>query len=48
MTPPWVDYNSWKSDNHMGSSTEKKPVTNLQNQYKNEAKRLRAITFAIG
>ena len=26
---------------------KKKPLTNLQTQYKNEAKRLRATTFAI-
>ena len=31
----------------MGSNTEKKPRTNLQNSYKIEAKRLRATTFAI-
>ena len=28
----------------MGSNTEKKPWTNLQNLYKNEAKELRATT----
>ena len=31
----------------MGSNTEKKQWTNLQNSYKIEAKRLRATTFAI-
>ena len=31
----------------MGSNTEKKPWTNLQNSYKNLSKRLRATTFAI-
>ena len=41
--------NSWKSDNYMGSITEKKLWTNLQNKTntKNEAKRLSATTFAI-
>ena len=29
----------------MGSNTEKKSWNNLQNRYKNEAKRLRATTF---
>ena len=29
----------------MGSNTEKKPWTNLQNLYKNEAKGLRATTL---
>ena len=31
----------------MGSNTEKKPRTNLQNPYKIEAKRLRVTTFAV-
>ena len=31
----------------MGSNTEKKPWTNLQNSYKIVAKGLRATTFAI-
>ena len=31
----------------MGSNTEKKPWTNLQNSTKIEAKRLRATNFAI-
>ena len=31
----------------MESNTEKKPSINVQNQYKKEAKRLRATTFAI-
>ena len=30
----------------MGSNTEKKPWTNIQNQYENEANWLRATTFA--
>jgi hypothetical protein len=38
---------SWKSNNYMRSNREKKPWTNLQNWYRNEAKWLRATTFAI-
>ena len=34
--------NSWKSDNYMGSNTEKKPWTNLQNSYKNWSKEIKS------
>ena len=32
---------------YMGSNTSKKPWTNIQTDTENEAKRLRATTFAI-
>ena len=35
------------NDNYMGSSKEKKQCSNVQNRYKNKAKRNRATTFAI-
>ena len=37
--------NSWKSDNYMGSNTEKKPWTNLQNSYKYWSKEIKSNSF---
>ena len=37
--------NSLKSDNYMGSNTEKKPRTNLQNSYKNWSKEIKSDNF---
>ena len=37
--------NSGKSDNYMGSNTEKKPYTNLQNSYKNWSKEITSDNF---
>ena len=35
----------WKGDNYMGSNTEKKPWTNLQNSYKNWCKEIKSDNF---
>ena len=37
--------NSWKSDDYMGSDTEKKPWNNLQNSYKNLSKGIKSDNF---
>ena len=37
--------NSWKSDNFMGSNTENKPWTNLQNTYNNWSKENKSDNF---
>ena len=36
---------SWQSHNYMGSNTEKKPWTNLQNLYKNLSKEIKSDNF---
>ena len=37
--------NSFKSNNYMGSNTEEKPWTNLQNSYKNLSKEIKSVNF---
>ena len=45
MSDNYCCRNSWKSDNYMGSNTEKKPWTNLQNSSKNWSKRIKSDNF---
>ena len=42
---PLLFANAFKSDNYMGSNTEKKSWTNLQNLYKNWSKEIKSDNF---
>ena len=42
---PLLFANAFKSDNYMGSNTENKPWTNLQNSYKNLSKDIKSDNF---